>query len=103
MTTEEINRLSEIQGFADAIEHNSNPVTGITFQPMDATNPNETRFSTFVSHESRNTYGTLIWSTSILAQTGAHIIKALVMIFRKLDHMEYLLQQQEIRQRNKES
>lgn len=86
MTTEEIHRISEVQGFTDAID------------------PNETRFQThtYTSLNPRNTHGSLIWATSILAQTGAHIIKALVMIFHKLDSIEDLLTQQEMRQRNKE-
>lgn len=105
MENYENERLHELSGFAEAVDHQSKPVTGITYTgfPQDPNNPGSQRqFYTMVSESPRNEGRSLVWGISIMAQCASKILKALILIFEKLDSIENLLVTQELREQNKE-
>lgn len=97
-------RIGELGSFAEAVDHNSRHESGFHTEQFlrEANKPNETEFVAMVSERPRQNYGTLTWATALLAQCAAKILKALILIFNKLDSIESLLIAQEMRERTKE-
>lgn len=104
MENHELHRVRELEGFAEAVDQQSRETTGILTVrlPLDPDKPGEEVTHTYVSCFPRNEGGTLRMAIMLAAQIGAKIIKALLLIFNKLDSIEGYLLTQELRERNKE-
>lgn len=103
MENSEMHRVRELEGFAEAVDHRAQDFTDIRTErrPMDISNPEDKRFQT-ITTTGMPRGDTLVWGIQYAGQVGAKIIKALLLIFDKLDSIESLLMQQEMRERNKE-
>ena len=105
MENHEHHRVRELEGFAEAVDQQSRETTGILTVriPQDPNKPGEKEVThTHVSCFPRNEGATLRMAIMLAAQIGAKIIKALLLIFNKLDSIEGFLLTQELRERNKD-
>lgn len=78
-------RLQEIEGYAEAADHEGREHSGVFAEEREG------RIYTMTNLRPRQTHGSFLWATFVMLQLGAKMLKMGLLIFDKLDSIEKLL------------